>query len=160
VVSLAPTTGLVILNRAAPVGGATIGLTSSEPGIASVPANVTIPAGIAATTFGVASFNVQTETDVTITATYGGADVTATLKVNPPVTPPPTETDTPTPTETVTPTATPTKTDTATPTVATRTVTATVPPETETPCPRCYVSSKFYKLDFVAQAGQVIPVGT
>src|SRR5690606_28833079 len=57
--------GTVTINRAAPVGGFTINLSSSVPAAASVDATVTIPAGEMEASFTVTTFKVSTDTPVT-----------------------------------------------------------------------------------------------
>jgi len=75
-------TGTVTLSAAAPTGGATVGLASSNASIASVPANVVVLAGNKA-----ANFNVTTkaplrkQVPVTISATWQGVTKTVTLTV-------------------------------------------------------------------------------
>ncbi|HZU43699.1 MAG TPA: TIGR03790 family protein, partial [Terriglobales bacterium] len=75
-------TGTVTLNGIAPSGGAPVGLSSSNPSIAQVAPSVTVPAGHTSATFTVTTSPVQTQTAVTITATYNGTQ-TKTLTVNP-----------------------------------------------------------------------------
>ena len=63
-------TGLVSLAQAAPPVGVSVGLTSNGPG-ASPPATVFIPGGSLSATFPVATFPVNSQTLVTITASSG-----------------------------------------------------------------------------------------
>jgi hypothetical protein len=78
-------TGTVTLNNNAPTGGAVVGLTSSNGSAATVPSNVTVPAGQRTATFPVTTSPVGASTSVTITATYSGGSRTATLTVTPAV---------------------------------------------------------------------------
>jgi hypothetical protein len=80
---LGSSTGTVTLNGPAPGGGAVVSL-SSNNAAASVPANMTVPAGGTSATFTVTTSPVVTQTSVTISASYGGATQTATLTVTPP----------------------------------------------------------------------------
>jgi hypothetical protein len=77
-------TGTATLTTAAPAGGAVVSLASSNPGVATVPASVTIAAGATSATFAATTSSVASSTPVTITASYGGANRTATLTVSPP----------------------------------------------------------------------------
>ncbi|MGJ5817302.1 S8 family serine peptidase [Paludibaculum fermentans] len=77
------TANRVQLNAPTPAGGAVVSLTSDTPGV-TVPATVTIPAGVSLSGF----FNITTSavaapTTVVVTATYGTSSRTATLTVNP-----------------------------------------------------------------------------
>jgi hypothetical protein len=76
-------TGTVTLSAAAPSGGATVALTSSNTGAASVPATVTVAAGATSGSFAVATATVGGSTAVTLTASYNGATRTTTLTVTP-----------------------------------------------------------------------------
>ena len=75
-------TGTVLLTGIAPSGGASVALSSSNSNVAQVPASVTIPAGLTSATFSVTTAAVQTQTAVTISATYN-ATQSKTLTVNP-----------------------------------------------------------------------------
>ncbi len=77
-------TGTVTLTAAAPSGGFTVQLSSSNPSVASVPSSVTVPAGQTSASFTVATQQVSSTTQVTITARAGGVSRQATLTVNPP----------------------------------------------------------------------------
>ena len=79
--------GTVTLSSGAPQGGAVVALSVSNPGIASVPASVTIPAGATSATFSVTTTSVSASTATTLSAAYGGVTRTATLTVNPPLQP-------------------------------------------------------------------------
>jgi hypothetical protein len=76
-------TGTVTLSSAAPAGGALVSLSSSDAGVASVPASVTVAAGATSATFTVGTTTVAAATPVTITAAYNGVTRTATLTVGP-----------------------------------------------------------------------------
>lgn len=76
-------TGDLTLNQLAPSGGAAISLSSSNSAAATVPASVTVAAGVASATFTVSTAAVTTSTPVTITGSYGGATKTAMLTVMP-----------------------------------------------------------------------------
>jgi hypothetical protein len=82
-------TGTVALSGPAPSGGAQITLSSSNPGVASLPSSVTIAAGSASSTFTVSTSLVLSSTNVTISASYNGTTKQATLTVNPVLQPPP-----------------------------------------------------------------------
>jgi uncharacterized protein (TIGR03790 family) len=74
-------TGTVFLNDAAPSGGVTISLTSSDPS-ATVPQFVSVPVGQSQMDFQIATSAVGTNTLVTISASYAGATATASLTVS------------------------------------------------------------------------------
>ncbi|MGA8028874.1 MAG: TIGR03790 family protein [Bryobacteraceae bacterium] len=78
-----PVTATVYLNASASLGGAVVALTSSTPGVASVPPSVAIPAGLSATNFSITTYAVSSSTNVNITSTYAGASTVATLAVVP-----------------------------------------------------------------------------
>jgi hypothetical protein len=90
-VSLSPTTviggnastGTVTLSQAAPTGGITVTLTSSNTAVATVPASVTVAQGQTTATFSASTVAVATATSVTISAVYNGVTKTAVLTVNP-----------------------------------------------------------------------------
>ena len=75
----------VALNGAAPQGGATVILTSSNPDLAAVPESIVIAAGAQTAKFSIFFEPVSTTTSVTITATYGGVAKAVTVKIAPPV---------------------------------------------------------------------------
>ncbi|WP_301002435.1 fibronectin type III domain-containing protein [Capsulimonas corticalis] len=75
-------TGVVSLDGPAPYGNATITLTSSNPGVVSVPSFVTIPAGQTSVTFSIATSAPAVVTSTPILASYNGYRV-ATLGVLP-----------------------------------------------------------------------------
>ena len=80
VVGGSPSTGTVTLDIPAPVGGALVALSSSDPA-AQVAAGVTILAGQTTATFPMTTSPVAASTPVTITATYNTVTRTATLTV-------------------------------------------------------------------------------
>jgi uncharacterized repeat protein (TIGR03803 family) len=73
----------VELSAGAPAGGAVVTLTSSDPGAASVPPTVTVPAGQTLRRFTITSSPVSVETTVVLTASWAGTTVTGTLIVRP-----------------------------------------------------------------------------
>jgi hypothetical protein len=73
----------VRLNLPAPAGGAVVLLSSSNPGILAVPASVTIGAGLQETRFAFTPMAASTNTPVMITASYGGASISATYTIVP-----------------------------------------------------------------------------
>ena len=80
--------GTVVLSVGAPDPSAVVSLSSSNPGVASVPASVTIPATGFTGSFPISTTAVAANTIVTITAAYNGTTRTATLTVTPPAPPP------------------------------------------------------------------------
>jgi hypothetical protein len=76
-------TGTVTLSEAAPSGGATVRLTSSNTSVAQVPASVTVSAGARSATFTITTSDVAGVATVSITANYIGGSKIATLTVNP-----------------------------------------------------------------------------
>lgn len=81
----ASSTGIieVQLNRAAPRGGSTVTLASSDSSALAVPASVTIPAGSSNNVFTYTTGAVSTVTSVTVTAALGKSSVSAVLTVTP-----------------------------------------------------------------------------
>lgn len=77
------TTGTVTLTGPAPAGGAAVAVASDDPERAPVPATVTVPEGAASTTFPITTRPVTTPVVVRISATGGGATVTAPLVLLP-----------------------------------------------------------------------------
>src|SRR5215218_6644523 len=71
------------LNKGAPVGGATINLTSSDAQAAPLPASVAVPAGFSLVTFRFVTGQVDTPTTVKMTATIGSMATTKSFTVNP-----------------------------------------------------------------------------
>lgn len=78
-----PTTGTVGLDNPAATGGATVNLSSGNPSVASVPANVTVPSGSTNANFTVATSLVASNTVVQITATRGSVVLNANLTILP-----------------------------------------------------------------------------
>ena len=76
-------TGTVTLSGPAPSGGAFVSLSSSNPGVAAVPASVTVPAGAGSVSFTAATSAVVSSTAVTISGSYGGVSRSASLTVTP-----------------------------------------------------------------------------
>ena len=76
-------TGTVTLSAQAPSGGALVSLSSANTAVATVPASVTIPAGITSATFTVVTLAVTASASVTISASYAGVTQTAPLTVTP-----------------------------------------------------------------------------
>ncbi|MCP9494831.1 MAG: hypothetical protein MSG64_10295 [Pyrinomonadaceae bacterium MAG19_C2-C3] len=76
-----PSTGTVTLVNPAPLGGATVNLSSGDTNIATVPASVTIPQGATSGTFTVSTPLRQTDTAVNISASYAGETKVASLIV-------------------------------------------------------------------------------
>ncbi len=80
-------TGTVTLSGAAPAGGATVALSSSN-GAARVPSSVAVVAGATSATFTVSTSAVTTSSAFTISAAYGGVTRSASLTVAPAPPPP------------------------------------------------------------------------
>jgi len=80
-------TGTVTLSGAAPAGGATVALSSSN-GAARVPSSVAVVAGATSATFTVSTSAVAASSAVTISAAYGGVTRSASLTVAPAPPPP------------------------------------------------------------------------
>lgn len=76
------TKATINLNGPAPVGGATVTLSSDLP-VATVPASVTIPAESTSTTVTITTGSVAASTTANISATYNGLTKSTSLKVNP-----------------------------------------------------------------------------
>lgn len=77
-------TGTVTLNGAAPAGGVTIALRSSDTGKATVPPSVIVPEGSKSATFVISTLTGRLgggQNPVTITATLGNSSVSATLQI-------------------------------------------------------------------------------
>src|SRR5262249_2097849 len=75
--------GKVTLAVPAPPGGALVGLTSSNPAVATVPLNTLIPATATSTTFNINTSVVSSATSSDITASYNSLSSLATLAVRP-----------------------------------------------------------------------------
>lgn len=74
----------VQLTAAVPAGGATINLSSSNPGAVPVPATIAMPGNTAWTQFQMQAGQVTTPTPVTLTATLNSASASAQFTVQPP----------------------------------------------------------------------------
>jgi len=74
-------TGTVTLTAAAPAGGATVNLSSSNTGVATVPASIVVAAGATTAAFAVATKQQRKNTSATITASYLGVNKSQTLTV-------------------------------------------------------------------------------
>ncbi len=77
-------TGTVTLSGAAGASGAVVSLSSSNPGVVSVPGTVTVTAGAASASFTATTASVAATTSVTVTASLNGQAASATLTVTPP----------------------------------------------------------------------------
>jgi hypothetical protein len=73
--------GTVSLDEVAPSGGTVVTLASSNTGVATVPASVTVPAGAQSATFTISTSKVSTSTSVRISASAGGVTQSASLGV-------------------------------------------------------------------------------
>src|SRR5438309_1584293 len=76
-------TGTVTLSGPAPSGGAVVALSSSNTSVATVPASVTVPGNATSATFTVSTSPVSTTTSVTISGSYNGTTLSASLTVTP-----------------------------------------------------------------------------
>lgn len=76
-------TASVFLSDAVPAGGRAVVISSSDPGIASVPASVVVPEGARSATFSVTTSTVTTGTPVTITVADRGFSAWTSLRVDP-----------------------------------------------------------------------------
>ena len=74
-------TGTVTLSRAAPAGGVTVALSSTNAAIASVPATLAVPAGATSGTFAITTSATSVNVTSTISATLNTLTATATLNV-------------------------------------------------------------------------------
>jgi len=80
----ASSTGTVTLNGAAPAGGVSVTLRSSDTGKATVPPSVIVPEGSKSATFVISTLTGRLgggQNPVTITATLGNSSVSATLQI-------------------------------------------------------------------------------
>jgi hypothetical protein len=84
VVGGVPTSGYLLLNGTAPVGGRMVNLSSNKPTVASVPTSTTVPAGSNDESFVITTFGVSSNQGVVITATTGAVSRTAFFAVNAP----------------------------------------------------------------------------
>jgi RHS repeat-associated protein len=83
IVNRSTSTGTLMLAAAAPVGGATVTLSSSNTSIVTVPATITLAAGVSSTTFTINSYDVPSTTAADVIATYAGTTVSASVTVQP-----------------------------------------------------------------------------
>jgi hypothetical protein len=83
VIGPASATGTVTLSSSAPVGGATVNLSSDNSAV-QVPATMAIAAGLLSGTFTATTSTVTTQTIGNVTASYNGVSTAATLTVSPP----------------------------------------------------------------------------
>lgn len=74
----------VQLSAAVPAGGATVALSSSNPGLAPVPTTITLPGGFALASFEIPIGQVILATPVTLSATLNGASASGQFTVMPP----------------------------------------------------------------------------
>ena len=79
-------TGIVSLNDRAPIGGAVISLSSTDTSVATVPATVTVQAGLSSVTFNIPTGAVSATTSTTLSATYAGFTVNTVLTAVPAIT--------------------------------------------------------------------------
>lgn len=82
-----PFTLTISLNAPAAAGGAVISLTNNQPGLATVPATVTIPAGASSGSFSIPTPAVTTPNSGAISAAYVGQSVSGGYRVAPYVSP-------------------------------------------------------------------------
>ncbi len=82
--------GTVTLTAPAPSGGALVALSSSNPAAVTVPATMTVPAGVDSYVTFVSTSPVTSTSTSVVSATYNGVTRTATMTVTPP--PPPSTT--------------------------------------------------------------------
>jgi hypothetical protein len=75
--------GTVSLDTGAPAGGVLVSLSSSNPNVVTLPANVAIAAGAVEASFNVTTSAVASSTTVTLNGTAGGVTRTATLEIKP-----------------------------------------------------------------------------
>jgi len=83
VVGGANSTGSLLLSAPAGPSGTVVSLASSDTGVATVPATVTVPSGATSATFTIKTISSATVQTATISATINGIVATATLTVNP-----------------------------------------------------------------------------
>lgn len=80
--------GTVVLSTNAPQGGAVVALSSANPGVVSVPSNVTIAPGVMFANFTATTTAVTASTPVSIGANYNGSTRSTSLTVTAPQSPP------------------------------------------------------------------------
>ena len=78
-----PATGLVVLNGAAPAGGAVVTLTSANTAAVTMPPSVTVPPGSDRVSFTISTSPVPDNTSVTLTARFNGSFAATSLIVTP-----------------------------------------------------------------------------
>jgi hypothetical protein len=78
-----PATGLVVLNGAAPAGGAVVTLSSANTAAVTMPASVTVPAGSDRVSFTISTSPVPNNTSVALTARFNGTFAATSLIVTP-----------------------------------------------------------------------------
>jgi hypothetical protein len=78
----ASATATVTLTAAAPIGGATIAIATSDASVASVPASIVVPAGSTSTTFSIGTRATARTSVAVVSASYAGVTKTASLTVN------------------------------------------------------------------------------
>lgn len=76
--------GTVSMTAAAPAGGVTVALASSNTSAAQVPSSVTVVGGASSASFIISTSTVGTTASTTITASYGGVTRATSLTVMPP----------------------------------------------------------------------------
>ena len=74
----------VQMSAAVPAGGATVSLSSSNPGLAPVPASIALQGGFAVAVFEIPIGQVTVATPVTLTATFNGTTASGQFTVRPP----------------------------------------------------------------------------
>lgn len=82
--SQAQAQGTVSMTAAAPNGGVTVALASSNTSAAQVPSSVTVAAGASSASFSITTSTLGTASSTTITASYGGVTRATSLTVMPP----------------------------------------------------------------------------
>jgi uncharacterized protein (DUF736 family) len=75
--------GTVSLDTGAPAGGVLVSLSSSNPNVVTLPANVAIAAGAVEASFNVTTSAVASSTTVTLNGTAGGVTRTVILEIKP-----------------------------------------------------------------------------
>lgn len=78
-----PSTGTVTLKGLAPAGGIDVALSANPGGVARVPANVHVAAGMSSASFTLTTQTVTTQQGVTVSASYAGTTVSSILTVQP-----------------------------------------------------------------------------
>ena len=74
----------VQLSAAVPAGGATVSLSSSNPGVAPVPATIALPGGFALSSVEIPIGQVTAVTPVTLSATFNGTTASSQFSIRPP----------------------------------------------------------------------------